>query len=514
MKKTLTLIGALFLSAYAYAAKPNVVIIYADDMGYGDVSYGNKDCKIQTPNLDALANSGMRFTDGHSSSGVCTPSRFALLTGQHHWRRFHSIAKAFGESKFKPDDFTIARMFKSMGYKTAMVGKWHLGWNWEAMETDAYKAKKAKNAKKSGKKSNKEDTASYTFNDLDWSMKIPMGPTSLGFDYYYGDGTINFPPFCWIENDKVITVPTRMVNNKSDVADRKEGGGSLRGGPASEDWKIIDVLPRLTEKAVEYISQQSADEAFFLYFALNSPHAPIAPAKEFYGKSQAGYFGDFVIQSDDSVGRIVAELERKGLRDNTIIIFTADNGAETYLYERQAKFGHWSSGPFRGAKRDLYEGGHHVPFIVSWKGEIEAGVVSDSMLSQVDLAATFAEIIGYTLDKEEAQDSFNALPIWKSQNGTRDVIVHNTNPNAYALRQGDWVYIDDEIGGYSKNNSSSFIPNNKKPQGEGTPALLYNLKEDIEQVNNLYTQHPEKVKEMKALLDEYVKGRPTAPHAQ
>ncbi|MFI3291627.1 MAG: arylsulfatase [Opitutales bacterium] len=497
MKKTIILMGALFIGACAYAAKPNVVIVYADDMGYGDASFGNKESKIQTPHIDALANSGMRFLDGHSSSGICTPSRYAMLTGQHHWRSFHGICNAFAESKFKPDDFTLPKMFKACGYKTAMIGKWHLGWGWKEM-------------RKKGAKGNGAEA-------FDWTKKMSGGPTSIGFDYYYGDGTINFPPYCWIENDIPVTAPTRDVNNTTDVAGRKEGVGNLRQGPASDDWKIEEVLPTLTKKAVEYISQQNANEPFFLYLALNSPHAPIAPAKEFWGKSQAGYFGDFVIQSDDTLGRVVAELERKGLIDNTIIIFTADNGAESWAYDRQAEFGHWSSGPFRGAKRDLFEGGHHVPFVVSWKGTIDAGIVSDTTINQVDFAATFAGIIGYDLKKDEAQDSFDMISAWKSENKgqVRDIMVHNTNNNAYALRQGDWVYIDVKSGSHNKIKGKEYIPSDTEPTGEGTAGLLYNLKEDIAQVNNVYEQHPEKVKEMKALLTKYVKGKkPTAPHSR
>ncbi|MFI3291628.1 MAG: arylsulfatase [Opitutales bacterium] len=510
MKKTIILMGALFIGACAYAAKPNIVIIYTDDMGYGDVSYCNKEAKIQTPAIDSLVASGMTFTDGHSSSGICTPSRFALLTGQHHWRRFHDIVHGFGESVFKPDDFTIAKMLKSKGYNTACVGKWHLGWNWQAMELPTYQDNKSQRAK--GKVVTRG--AKYFPEDLDWSKKIPMGPTAQGFDYYFGDGTVNFPPYTWIENDKVLFVPTKMVELSLLDTARKEGAGTLVAGPMSEEWGITKVLPSITKKAVEWINTQSADKPFFLYFALNSPHAPIAPNDEYDGKSQAGPYGDFVVESDDMISKVLGALKDKGFYDNTLIIFTADNGSAQFLYDRQKKYGHWSSGPVRGSKRHVIEGGHRVPFIMSWKGHIKAGSVCDDVVSQVDFAATFAEIVGYDLSKEEAQDSYSILPILEGKDykkPLRYATVQNTEKDgAYALRQGDWIYINQYVGA-----GKQYIPNGKTLNyGKKTDGLLFNLKEDIEQVNNLYEQHPEMVKEMKALLDEYISGKPTAPHAQ
>ena len=409
------LLGAFHLQG---ETRPNIVILYADDMGVADISYGDPEAKIQTPHLDRLAAEGMTFTDGHSSSGICTPSRFALLTGQYHWRRLYKIVNAFGESVFEPDDFTLPKMFKAQGYQTACFGKWHLGWDWSSIRKPGVKAKDPK-------------PESY-----DWTRPFRGGPIDQGFDTYFGDGTINFPPYAWIENDRILNAPTMPVMKSKPLA----GGGSFRRGPMADDWNPYDVLPKMTDKTVEWISSKKNDKPFFIYLAFNSPHYPIVPNKEFHGTSQAGYYGDFMIETDAMVGRVLDALEEHGYADNTLVIFTADNGAETHAFERLIEFDQWSSGPFRGLKRDLYEGGHRVPFIVRWPAQIKAGTVSDEVVSQVDFAATFANIIGYTLKDDEAIDSYNLLPILKSEDHPKPLriaTVQNTYRNRYALRQGD-----------------------------------------------------------------------------
>jgi arylsulfatase A-like enzyme len=458
------------------------------------MSYGNKNAKIQTPNLDRLASEGMTFHDGHSSSGICTPSRFALLTGQHHWRRFHGIVGAFGKSVFKPDDFTIAKMFRKKGYNTGAFGKWHLGWDWDAI-------------KKPGIKDKKELLKASSY---DWSKPFPDGPLDHGFDTYFGDGTINFPPYCWIQDDRFLTIPSKPVIKSEPLA----GGGSFRPGPMAEGWSPYDVLPTMTEKTVEWISKQSSDKPFFTYLAFNSPHYPIVPNKEFHGKSQAGYYGDFMIETDAMVGKILKALDDHGFSKNTIVVFTADNGAEHLAFERLEEFGHWSSGEFRGVKRDIYEGGHRVPFLVRWPGQIKAGSISEEVVSQVDLAATFAEVIDYPLNNEEAIDSYNLLPVLQGKNYSsplRKATVQNTSANKYALRQGDWVFIDSPTGS-AKNAPQNYLTHFKlEPYGKGHDGLLFNVKEDPRQSQNLYAQHPEKVASMRKLLNEYTNGKRCAP---
>lgn len=490
-KKAVGILALLSNSGFASESRPNVVILYADDMGVADVSYGNPKAKIQTPNIDRLASQGMSFSDGHSSSGICTPSRFALLTGQHHWRRFHGIVGAFGKTVFEPDDFTIAKMFKKQGYRTGCFGKWHLGWDFDAI-------------RKPGKPK-QTSAASY-----DWTKRFPDGPLDQGFDRYFGDGTINFPPYCWIDNDRFATIPTKPVIKSKPLA----GAGSFRAGPMAESWNPYDILPTITMKTVEWIEEQKADEPFFAYLAFNSPHYPIVPNKEFHGKSQAGFYGDFMIETDAMVGKVTAALEKKGFLENTIVIFTADNGAENLGFDRLEKFDHWSSGEFRGLKRDIYEGGHRVPFIVSWPGKIKEGSHSAEVVSQVDFAATFAKITGYKLNNKEAIDSYNLLPVLTGkdyQKPLRTATVQNTDKGKYALRQGNWVYLNTSSGAARKEKKEYLEHFDLKTYPKETPGLLFNLKEDPRQSKNLYKQHPEKVAAMEKLLNAYRAGQRCAP---
>lgn len=484
---------ALASVALAETPTPNVVILYADDMGVGDVSYGDSEAKIQTPNIDRLAKQGMAFSDGHSSSGVCTPSRYALLTGQHHWRRFHGIVNAFGKSVFKPGEFTIARMFQKQGYRTACFGKWHLGWDWDAIRKPGVAKKDIKLA------------SSY-----DWTKPFPGGPLDQGFDHYFGDGTINFPPYCWIQDDRFATIPSKPVIKSRPLA----GGGSFRPGPMAEGWNPYEILPTITEKTVEWIGEQSTEKPFFAYLAFNSPHYPIVPNKEFHGKSKAGYYGDFVIETDAMVGKVMAALEKGGHTENTIVIFTADNGTEKHAFERLGKYDQWSSGELRGLKRDIYEGGHRVPFIVSWPGKIEAGSRSSEVVSQVDFAATFAEIIGHELDSEVAIDSYNILPVLAGmdyKSPLRVATVQNTNKGSYALRQGDWVLIDASSGSHSGEPEAYLKHFDLETYPKDAPGLLFNLKDDLGQTKNLYQEHPEKVTAMRQLLKRYTDGERCAP---
>jgi len=505
MKKPLNCLLAIALSVFvtgglvtrlsAGEQPPNVIILYADDMGVADVSYGDGDALIQTPNLDRLASEGMTFSDGHSSSGICTPSRFALLTGQHHWRRFHGIVGAFGEPVFEDGEYTIATMFQSKAYDTACFGKWHLGWDFDAIRKPGVE---------------KEDWPKA--DSYDWTKRFPGGPLERGFDHYFGDGTINFPPYCWIEDDRFLTIPTLPVIKSEPLA----GSGSFRPGPMAEGWNPYDILPTVTEKTVEWISERKSDEPFFAYLAFNSPHYPIVPNKEFHGISKAGYYGDFVIETDAMVGKVLAALDEHDLTNNTIVIFTADNGAETHAFERLEEFGQWSSGDFRGLKRDLYEGGHRVPFIVRWPGAVAAGSLSDEVVSQVDLAATFAAIIDYPLGREEAIDSYSLLPVLSGADYPRPLrtaTVQNTSPGAYALRQGDWVLIDAPSGA-AKEPRAYLEHFGLDPYGKGHSGLLFNLKEDPRQSENLYEEHPGKVKGMRSLLERYTNGERCAPYAK
>jgi len=472
---------------------PNIVIIYADDMGYGDLNCQNPDSRIPTPNLDQLASEGMRFTDAHSSSGICSPSRFALLTGTYHWRRQHGIVGAFGEPFFKDSDVTLPQVLKSKGYTTACIGKWHLGWDWEFKNEPSGEVMQWGRIRKV-----------YLPGDIDWSKPIAGGPLERGFDYYFGDGTINFPPYAWIENDRIIEAPTEELDINNIGFDTKEGEWEFRPGPMVKGWNPYEVLPTLTRKTVEWIKEQDEDQPFFLYFALPSPHAPIIPNDEFDGMSQAGAYGDFVVQTDWVVGEVLKTLKEKGMEDNTIVIFSSDNGPEQYAWERAEKYGHFSMGHLRGLKRDVWEGGHRVPFLFKWSGHVEAGSVSDEVISQVDIMATIAGITGAELPAGTAPDSYNLLPVLTGatyESPLREATVQNTNEEKWGIRQGPWFYINSSSGEHSKMPESF-----KKLRGYtdfNTPGVLFNLESDPEQRVNLYDKYPERVEAMDSLLQEY-----------
>ena len=487
---TLNILGCLPVAAQD--ARPNIVILYADDMGYGDLGANNPESKIPTPQLDKLASEGMRFTDGHSSSGICTPSRYALLTGRFHWRKFHNIVGAFGPPVFD-NELTLPVMLKGKGYRTACIGKWHLGWNWrDIMKPDV----------KAGEGVNRNNPV-YAPGDFDWSKPISGGPLSRGFDYYFGDDVPNFPPYAWFENDRVITVPSEPL---AIAPVTKEGGWEARKGPMTPGWDFYQVVPRLGQRAVEWIGEQKGKEGpFFLYVPFNSPHAPIVPGDEFAGTSKAGGFGDFVVQTDQIAGNILRALEDNGFGNNTIVIFSADNGAEHYAYERIRRFGHSSSGPYRGCKRDLYEGGHRVPFVVRWPGRVKPGSVGKGLISQVDIMATLAELTGCGLPAGAAEDSHSMVSVLTTgAPSPRTEIVHNTNAGAYAVRRGDWILIDakgrDGYAGYHSqapewyNQQLGYVKND-------TPGELYNLAEDPFQKNNRYAAMTDKVNELKTLLE-------------
>lgn len=464
---------------------PNIVILYADDMGFGDLGANNPKSKIPTPHLDKLAEEGLRLTDAHSSSGICTPSRYALLTGRYHWRKFHDIVHSFGPPVIDADELTMAEMLQASGYRTACIGKWHLGWNWkEVIRPEAQAKLVGRNPILSPE-------------DIDWSQSISGGPTSHGFDFYFGDDVPNFPPYAWFEDDKVITTPTVLLTKTPKTP---EGSWSARPGPAVEDWDFWNVVPRLADNAVDWIAQQKgSDKPFFLYVPFNSPHSPIVPTEPFVGSSQAGPFGDFVTMTDAMAGRILKALQDNGFEENTVVIFTADNGAEKYAYERVKKYDHWSSEPFRGVKRDLYEGGHHVPFIVKWPGKITPGTASDALTSQVDIMATIAAIVDYEVPADTAHDSYNQLAVWTSGEASpRTAIIHNTFAKAYAIRDGDWLLIDSSSG--SHNRIPKWFNEQRGYTNDRQPGELYRLSDDPAQKQNRYAENPERVEKLKQKL--------------
>lgn len=472
---------------------PNIVIIYADDMGYGDMSCQNTEAKLKTPNLDKLASEGIRFTDGHSSSGICSPSRYALLTGQYHWRRMHGIVNSFGKPVFKENEFTLPRMLKSKGYTTACIGKWHLGWNWEIL------SKPSGEVFQWGKM-----RPFYKPNELNFNDPITGGPIDQGFDYYFGDGTINFPPYAFIENDRFVVKPT--VDLDFFGKEVPEGEWGCRYGPMAEGWDLYKVLPTLTEKAVAYIEKQKKGKPFLLYFALPCPHEPIIPNNEFLNKTDAGAYGDFVFQTDWVLGQVLAALKKKGMEDNTLVIFTSDNGPERLAFNRIKNTNHKSMGELRGLKRDIWEGGHRVPFIIRWPGKIEPGQISNVIISQVDLLATISAIINFKLTNNEAVDSYNFLPFLLNRNEkspVREATIHNTYKDRYAIRKENWVLIDCFSGEHAESPEWYNEEFGYEPLDLNLPGMLFDLSKDKSQQFNVYDENQELVAELKKLLKKY-----------
>jgi arylsulfatase A len=425
-----------------------------------------------------------------------------MLAGRHHWRDFHLHLESFEGSVIKPDRLTIPGMLRAKGYDTAAIGKWHLGWDWDAIRKPDAKPRSLGKTKVWGPEA------------FDWSIPIPGGPIAHGFDSYFGDDVINFPPYTWIENDRVLAAPDTMLDPKS-FRPTKEGGGEYRNGPMITGWDPYQNIPETTRRGVDYIrSRKGAKKPFFLYFAFPSPHAPIIPNDEFDGKSSAGAYGDSVNETDDSIGKLLRALDESGLTENTLVVFSADNGPEWFAYARDEKFSHWSSHPLRGLKRDIYEGGHRVPFLVKWPGVARPGRVSDALVSQIDLMATLAAAIGFNLPPDAAEDSHNLLPILRgTEESVRTSHVHNTYEDAWAVRHGDWVLIDAKSG-YRSKRDPSWETRRSYPPDDEEPAELYDLSKDLPQRNNLASVHPERVAELRALLQRIRSEDHTAPRLQ
>lgn len=472
---------------------PNIVFILADDMGYGDPEVYNDSSKVPTPNINQLAAAGMRFTDAHTPSSVCTPTRYGLLTGRYAWRSAlkSSVLWAWDKPLIEPDRVTMPKMLKQKGYTTACIGKWHLGWRWPAKTTGyANDSIVIGDLRLEGRQD--------WWQKIDFSKPLGGGPLEAGFDYYFGDDVPNFPPYAFIENNQLQQIPTQQ---KPD---------SMFGypGPMVEGWALQNVMPTITQKAVSYIEEQAKNtQPFFLYFALTAPHTPIAPTDDFKGKSKAGLYGDYVHEVDWTVGQIVNALKQAGVYENTFIVFTSDNGSPqrdgTNMNGEVGsvkKYGHNPSKPWRGMKADIWEGGHRVPFIVSWPGMIPADMVNDQVICLTDLMATTAAMLDISTNKSMAEDSydFSDFLLDKEVNSpVREAIVHHAIDGTFAIRKGNWkLILGKDSGGFSRNISSE----NKPVE---TAGQLYQLNEDPAEQNNLYAQHPEIVEELTALLHQY-----------
>ncbi|WP_372807260.1 sulfatase-like hydrolase/transferase [Pontiella sp.] len=481
MKKYVVGICGLLGLATCFAESPNIVYILADDLGYGDVQCLNPERgKIATPKMDRLAAQGMVFTDAHTSSSVCTPTRYGIITGRYNWRtRLQSgVLYGFDQPLIAPDRLTVAGFLKQQGYNTAAIGKWHLGMTMPTTDGNPTRGKDARN--------------------VDWKGTLTDTPFHHGFDYYYGiAASLDMPPYIYIENDRFVGEATAI---KEFHPNRK--------GPAHPDLEAADVLPEIGRKSAEYIRRQQAGKPFFMYIALTSPHTPIAPSKEWQGKSPLGPYGDFVMQTDAIIGGIVDAVDAAGLADNTIIIVTSDNGCSKAAGGKEGiaffeKQGHYPSAQFRGSKSDLWDGGHRVPFIVRWPAAIKAGSTSDQTICLTDLMATAADLTGSKLPATAGEDSVSFAPALKGKPivSTRAGVIHHSIAGRFSYRQGKWkLLISNGSGGWTKE---------KMPAG--TVAQLYDMEADPGERNNLYDSHPEVVQRLVAQLESDVeRGRSTA----
>lgn len=475
---------------------PNIVYILADDLGYGDIAAYNPAGKIPTPNIDKLAEEGMRFTDAHTSSAVCTPTRYGILTGRYNWRSPLKSGVLTGKSRalIPPSRTTVASMLKKAGYRTAFVGKWHLGWDWALKDSTL----------PTGEGWNAGD-----FANIDFTRPITNGPKDLGFDYSYGhSGSLDMAPYVYVENGNITAEVDRVTVDTGKYTWWREG-------PTAADFVHDDVTPHFFRKSMAYLKDREEEtKPFFLYLALPSPHTPILPTQKWLGKSGLNPYADFVMMVDHYVGELLSELDALGLADNTMVVFTSDNGCSPQAnFQVLAEKGHRPSGPFRGHKADIYEGGHRVPFIVRWPAIIEAGSQSEKTICTTDFMATCAELAEMELMDNEAEDSFSMLPLFKDPEASdfrREATVHHSINGSFAIRKDDFkLVLCPGSGGWSDPKPSS-------PQIKDMPPVqLFDLSKDPGERENLYLQYPEKVDELKALLATYIEeGRSTPGEKQ
>ncbi len=485
--------GCNFSEKKEIPSQPNIIYILADDMGYGDVSCYNENSKIRTPHIDKLASEGIRFTDAHTGSSVSTPTRYGIITGRYNWRSKlkSGVLSGYSKALIEPERLTVGKLLQENSYHTAFIGKWHLGWDWSISEEDE-----------------KEIDNLNSRPVVDFSKPVKNGPGTLGFDYSYGFcGSLDMPPYVYVENGLATTIP---VDATVSVDDK----GFWREGLTALDFSHVDVLPHITERSVQYVNERvKTGQPFFLYFALPAPHTPILPTTEFLGKSNANFYGDFVMQVDDVVGQVIRAVENNNIKGNTIIIFASDNGCSPRANFAELKeVGHNPSYIFRGHKADIYEGGHRVPFILSWPDQIEGGRKSDEIVCTVDLMATVADILDYSLPEDAAEDSYSILPVLKGENykkPIREATVHSSIRGRFAIRQGDWkLILWSGSGGWS-------YPRDNEITEDMPRFQLYGLKNDPSEEHNLVSENPEKVNELKKLLTKYIEqGRSTSGEKQ
>ncbi len=458
---------------------PNIIFIMADDLGYGDFSCYNKDSKIPTPQVDRLASQGVRFTDAHSPSAVCSPTRYGVLTGRYSWRTRlkQNVLSGYSQPLIAQEQLTVAELLKGHGYQTACIGKWHLGIGWQSKDGGAINSPRDADR-------------------VDFNKPVTDGPNEHGFDYSFitaACSTVD-SPYVFIENGKCTAEPTETMVRKGPVTTT----GS-RPGPMVPGWSNEDVDPIYVEKTSEFLKRHkdtNENDPFFIYLTLSTPHAPWLPPNFIKGKSKTGARGDMVLLADWCVGQVLDTLERLKLTENTLVIVTSDNGP------RIGKKGHASAGDLRGYKSHIWEGGHRVPLIARWPSRTKPGTTSDELICLTDLIATCAAIVGTKLPDDAGQDSYNILPALlgeKTDKPIREAIVHHSCYGVFSIRQGDWKLI---LG--TKSSGGWVEPSGSGPE-ENSAGQLYNLADDPYEENDLWDKHPDIVECLTKLLEKYKK---------
>jgi arylsulfatase A len=490
----LLVVAVLGVPAALAQPKPNMVVIYADDLGYGDVQcYNPTRGKILTPNIDRLAREGMKFNDAHSSSAVCSPSRYTLLTGRYHWRTRlqKGIVGLWEKPLITADRMTIGTLARQHGYTTACVGKWHLGWDWGIAKDQRKWLRPPGNAKHVLATDEHREVWNQVF-----AKPIGGGPTAVGFDHYFGTDVPNWPPYCFIEQNRTVGVPTEFLparllgNNQASTP-----------GPALKDWTLEKILPALGDRVADFIHRESkTPQPFLVYMPLTSPHTPLSVNDAWKGKSGLNLYADFVMETDAIVGQVLEALEQSDTADNTLVVFTSDNGCAHYIGTRELEDkGHYPSGPLRGYKSDVWEGGHRVPFIVRWPSVVQPGSQSGQLVHQADLLATFAEVMESALPPDAGEDSFSMLPLWKgTDRPIRQHAVSCSINGIPSLRDGDWkLILGTGSGGWTKG-------------GDTGRVQLYDLAADLGETKNIADQHTRRVATMTGMMELLItRGRST-----
>ena len=491
MKKLILLLLLVGSGAFA-VEKPNIIYLLADDMGQGDVSCYNADGKIPTPNVDRMVREGMKFMDTHTSSGVCTPTRYGIMTGRYSWRTptlKKGVLGGHSPHLIEPERETVASFLKKQGYATACFGKWHLGMDWTLIDAS------------------KKGVSRVSWKYVDPHGPITNGPNSVGFDYYFGiAGSLNMDPHAYIENNHMLG--TIEVLKTLDEVNARGFTQPSKPGYAAKEYVQQEALPTFTKKACNWIREHK-DGPFFVYFPFPSPHSPIVPNKQFLGKSGLSLHGDYCMETDWAVGEVLKTLDELGLADNTLVIFTADNGTSPKAgFPAMAAKGHHSSWIYRGMKGTNWEGGHRVPFVVRWPGTVKPGSVSDQLLCTTDFMATLSEISGVKLVGDVGPDSISFLPALKGQpipGNDQRLVIHHSDKGIFAIRKGKWKVMFDDFGGSNRGD-----PRKDEPIKNAAPLQLFDMEKDAVENVNLAAQYPEVIEGLKKELANIImNGRST-----